>query len=176
MSNIVYIATSLDGYIADKNHQLDWLHEAAPSGQSDFGFSEFLQRIDAIIMGRNTLETILGFGCEWPYQKPVFILSNTLTDVPSTLQGKVFLEKGKLQDIVGRLNKNGYNNLYIDGGITIQSFLKEDMIDEMIISTIPTLLGGGIHLFSDLKNPLKFKYLKSEIYLDTIVKNYYVRE
>lgn len=176
MSNIVYIATSLDGYIADKNHQLDWLHEAAPADQSDFGFSEFLQRIDAMIMGRKTLETILGFGCEWPYQKPVFILSHTLSDVPSALQGKVFLEKGELQNIVDRLNKNGYHNLYIDGGITIQSFLKEDMIDELIISTIPTLLGGGIPLFCDLKTPLKFKYLKTEVYLDTIVKNYYVRK
>ncbi|USA45376.1 dihydrofolate reductase family protein [Acinetobacter sp. C26M] len=175
MSNIVYIATSLDGYIADKNHQLDWLHEAAAADQSDFGFSEFLQRIDAMIMGRKTLETILGFNCKWPYQKPVFVLSHTLTNVPPTLQDKVFLEKGKPQDIVDRLNKNGYHNLYIDGGITIQNFLKEDMIDELIISTIPTLLGGGTPLFCDLITPLKFKYLKTEVYLDAIVKNYYVR-
>ncbi|MCU4338005.1 dihydrofolate reductase family protein [Acinetobacter dispersus] len=176
MSNIVYIATSLDGYIADKNNQLDWLHEAASSDQSDFGFSEFLERIDAIIMGRNTLDTVLSFGGEWPYQKPVFILSNTLTDVPPELKGKVYLEKGSLKDIVARLNKNGYINLYVDGGITIQNFLKEDLIDEMIISTIPTLLGGGKSLFCDLKKPLKFQYLKTEVYQDSIVKNYYVRK
>ncbi|MDA0106794.1 dihydrofolate reductase family protein [Vibrio mediterranei] len=175
MANIVYIGTSLDGYIADKNNGLDWLHDMPNPEGSDFGFAEFMDRVDGLVMGRNTLEIVLSFGIEWPYSKPVFVLSNTLTKVPEGYEDKVFLVKGKLSDIVSDLNSKGYKNLYIDGGKTIQSFLAEDLIDEMIITTIPTLLGGGISLFGELDKPLKFKHVSAERYLDCIVKNRYVR-
>ncbi|ASI92060.1 dihydrofolate reductase family protein [Vibrio mediterranei] len=175
MANIVYIGTSLDGYIADKNNGLDWLHDVPNPEGSDFGFAEFMDRVDGLVMGRNTLEIVLSFGIEWPYSKPVFVLSNTLTKVPESYEDKVFLVKGKLSDIVSDLNSKGYKNLYIDGGKTIQSFLAEDLIDEMIITTIPTLLGGGISLFGELDKPLKFKHVSAERYLDCIVKNRYVR-
>ncbi len=175
MANIVYIGTSLDGYIADKNNGLDWLHDVPNPEGSDFGFAEFMDRVDGLVMGRNTLEIVLSFGIEWPYSKPVFVLSNTLTKVPEGYEDKVFLVKGKLSNIVSDLNSKGYKNLYIDGGKTIQSFLAEDLIDEMIITTIPTLLGGGISLFGELDNPLKFKHVSAERYLDCIVKNRYVR-
>ncbi|MFC5080199.1 dihydrofolate reductase family protein [Vibrio thalassae] len=171
MANIVYIGTSLDGYIADKNNDLDWLHDVPNPEGSDFGFAEFMDSIDGLVMGRNTLEIVLGFGVEWPYSKPVFVLSNTLTEVPKGYEDRVFLVKGKLSDIVSELNSKGYNNLYIDGGKTIQSFLAEDLIDEMIITTIPTLLGGGVSLFGELDKPLKFKHVSAERYLDCIVKN-----
>jgi dihydrofolate reductase len=103
------------------------------------------------------------------------VLSNTLTKVPEGYEDKVFLVKGKLSDIVSDLNSKGYKNLYIDGGKTIQSFLAEDLIDEMIITTIPVLLGGGIPLFGELDKPLKFKHVSAERYADCIVKNQYVR-
>ncbi|KFA97485.1 dihydrofolate reductase family protein [Vibrio sp. ER1A] len=175
MANIVYIGTSLDGYIADKNNGLDWLHDVPNPEGSDFGFAEFMDRVDGLVMGRNTLEIVLSFGIEWPYSKPVFVLSNTLTKVPEGYEDKVFLVKGKLSDIVSDLNSKGYKNLYIDGGKTIQSFLAEDLIDEMIITTIPVLLGGGIPLFGELDKPLKFQHVSAERYADYIVKNRYVK-
>ncbi|GAD80159.1 dihydrofolate reductase family protein [Vibrio ezurae] len=175
MSNIVYIATSLDGYIADKNHQIDWLHDVPNPEQSDFGFADFMSRIDALVMGRNTLEVVLSFGIDWPYTKPVFVLSNTLKKLPKELEGKVFLVNGKLHHIIDNLNQQGYEHLYIDGGKTIQSFLEQDLIDELIITTIPLLLGGGISLFGDLDKPLAFQHIQAERMADHIVKNTYLR-
>ncbi len=134
-----------------------------------------MDRVDALVMGRNTLEIVLSFDCDWPYSKPVFVLSNTMTEVPEGLEGKVFLVKGELKNIVADLASQGYNDLYIDGGKTIQSFLNEDLIDELIISTIPVLLGGGIPLFGELDKPLKFRHESAVRYADCIVKNRFVR-
>ncbi|MBE1275483.1 dihydrofolate reductase family protein [Enterovibrio baiacu] len=176
MSNIVYIATSLDGFIADKNNRIEWLHDIPNPDGSDLGFSAFMDRIDAIVMGRNTVEMVLSFGCDWPYTKPVFMLSNTLTSVPAGYEDKIFLVNGDLKDVVRVLNEQGYADLYIDGGVTVQGFLKQDLIDELIITTIPVLLGGGIPLFGDLAEPLKFKHVSSEPLLGCLVKNTFVRE
>ncbi|MDD1780184.1 dihydrofolate reductase family protein [Enterovibrio sp. ZSDZ35] len=175
MANIVYIATSLDGYIADKDNKLDWLHDIPNPEGSDFGFAAFMDRVDALVMGRNTLEMVLSFDCDWPYSKPVFVLSNTLTSVPNGYEDKVFLVKGELRSIVEDLNAKGFENLYVDGGLTVQSFLKEDLIDEMIITTIPVLLGGGVSLFGEVAQPLKFKHVEAERLADYIVKNRYLR-
>lgn len=144
MSNIVYIATSLDGYIAGPNNEMDWLHQVPNPDGSDFGFANFMANVDALVMGRNTFEMVLSFGVEWPYNKPVFVLSNTLKSVPEGYQDKVFLVQGALPTVVEQLHQQGYQRLYIDGGKTVQSFLAEDLIDEMIITTIPVLLGAGI--------------------------------
>lgn len=176
MSNIVYIATSLDGYIADKNNQVEWLHDIPNTEGSDLGFNEFMARVDALVMGRNTYEMVVNFDCDWPYTKPVFVLSTTLSCVPSELEGKVFMVNGELKDVVSELHQKGHHHLYIDGGVTIQNFLKQDMIDEIIITTIPVLLGGGIPLFGELSEPLKFKNVASIRYLDCVVQNSFVRE
>lgn len=176
MKNIVYIAKSLDGYIADQNGGVDWLHDTPNPTGDDMGFAAFMDSIDALVMGRNTLEIVLSFGIDWPYNKPVFVLSNTLTQVPAGLEEKVFLLNGELKTIVADLHAKGFNNLYIDGGNTIQGFLQEDLIDEMIITTIPTLLGGGIPLFAQLAQPLKFKAVDSTILLDALVQTTFVRQ
>ena len=173
MKNIVYIAQSLDGYIAGKNEELDWLDEIENPEQNDLGWSDFMSSIDALLMGKNTFKKITSFGV-WPYEKPVFVLSNSLNTVPSGFEGKVELIKGDLKAILERVHKKGYKNLYIDGGKLIQSFLKEDMIDEMVITTIPTLLGGGISLFGDLEKPIRFKVKSSELLLNQIVKTHYI--
>lgn len=96
--------------------------------------------------------------------------------MPKKLESKVFLMKGELKQIVADLNNNGLKNLYIDGGITIQNFLKEDMIDELIISTIPVLLGGGSPLFGDLVSPVDFTLKGVTTYLDEIVQTHYLRK
>ncbi len=175
MANYVYIATSLDGFIADSNGGLDWLLQISNPDKSDFGFGDFMSGIDAIVMGRKTYETVLTFG-EWPYTKPVFVLSNTMNELPERLNGFAKIVKGGLKAIIAGLQEQGYNNLYVDGGLTIQSFLKEDLIDELIITRIPVLLGGGISLFGDLAKSLSFRHIKTEVMIGALVKSFYVRE
>ena len=174
MTNYIYIATSLDGYIAGKDGDLSWLNEIPNPSNSDFGFSEFMERIDALIMGRNTFETVVGFGV-WPYEKPVFVLSNSLDKVPEGYEEKAKIIKGDLKSILAQMEELGKKNLYVDGGSVIRSFLKEDLIDEMIISRVPILLGEGIPLFGDLSESMKFKLIKTESYDETLVKCHYVR-
>ncbi|MCJ8345756.1 dihydrofolate reductase family protein [bacterium] len=176
MSNIVFIAASIDGYIADKNGAIDWLHSIPNPEASDMGFLDHFERIDALLMGRKTLEVVCSLDVEWPYSKPVFVLSHSMTSIPQAYQDKVFLVKGPLKDILKDLKNKGYKNLYIDGGVTIQNFLKEDLIDEMVITTIPILLGGGSPLFGDLTEALNFKHIKAKRYADAIVQNYFVRD
>lgn len=175
MANIVYIATSLDGYIADKENRLDWLNEIPNPNHIDCGFANFMNRIDAIIMGRNTFETVLSFDCKWPYKKPVFVLSNSLQTLPDVSAGKAELIKGSPKEVVEQLNQKGMADIYIDGGKTVQSFLKHDLIDEMVITTVPILLGAGIPLFAHLESPVRFSLLKSDIYLDSLVQNHYAK-
>jgi len=175
MSNTVYIATSLDGYIARKDGNIDWLMEIPNPDNDDYGFSSFMERIDGIIMGRNTFEVVLSFG-EWPYSKPVFVLSNTLKTIPIECTGKAEIIKGTLKTITESLNKKGFKNLYIDGGKTIQSFLKENLIDEIIITRIPIILGSGIPLFVEMDIEIRFEHVNTEILNDHLVKSSYVRK
>lgn len=173
--NKVFIATSIDGYIADKNGEIDWLHSIPNPENIDMGYSRFTEQIDALVMGRTTFETVCGFDIDWPYQKPVFVLSNTLNEIPEKFKNKAHLVKGALTDILKRIHLSGYYRLYIDGGATIQSFLKKDLIDEMVITIIPILLGGGSPLFSELPKELEFELIKSEVYLNRIVQNHFER-
>lgn len=173
--NSVFIATSLDGYIADKNGGIDWLHQIQNPEQDDMGYQAFISRMDALVMGRTTFETVSSFDMEWPYDIPVFVLSNTLTNLPAAYSSKVELVKGPLSEIVATIQDKGHQHLYIDGGATIQSFLREDLIDELIITTIPVLLGGGSTLFGTMDRRLAFKHVEAKRYLNRIVQNHYLR-
>jgi dihydrofolate reductase len=175
MTNYVYIATSLDGFIATINGGLDWLENIPNPDKSDYGYSDFMINIDAIVMGRNTYEKVLSFG-KWPYNKPVFVLSNSLTNVPDSLKDKVEVVQGEIEPLVNQLNHRGYHNLYVDGGKVIQSFLQEDLIDEMIITRVPILLGNGIPLFRESQKNLKFKHMKTDVYNNNLVKSHYIKE
>ena len=174
-SNKVFIATSLDGFIADKNGGIDWLHSIPNPEGNDMGYSEFMSQIDAIVMGRSTFDTVCGFDIDWPYSKPVFVLSNSMSDIPEKYKEKAELVKGSLVEIVQNLHAKELKTLYIDGGKTIQSFLRQELIDEIIITIIPVLLGGGIPLFSELPKLQKFQCVESKIYLDRIVQNRFVK-
>jgi dihydrofolate reductase len=172
MANFVYIATSIDGFIAKKDGNIDWLHDIPNPEGSDFGFNDFMENIDALVMGRNTFEVVLKFS-EWYYSKPVFVLSNTLQSIPERLTGKAEIIKGEPEAIVKSLHSKNYKNLYIDGGKTIQSFLSQGLIDEIIITKIPLLLGEGIPLFGILSDVQKFKHVKTEVYNNSLVKTHY---
>lgn len=173
--NKVFIATSLDGYIADRNGEIDWLLSIPNPEKDDMGYKKFIAQIDALVMGRKTFEVVCGFD-EWYYDKHVFVLSDSMTEIPAKFRDKASLVKGCLNDVLGEIHGKGYHNLYIDGGKTIQGFLQEDRIDEIIITLIPYLLGEGIPLFGYLSEMLKFEAVGTKIFLNSIVQNHFVRK
>lgn len=174
--NSVFIGVSIDGYIADRNGGLEWLDMIPNKENSDMGYIEFTSDIDALVMGRTTFETVLGFDVDWPYEKPVFVLSTTLEEIPESHQGKAFLVKGSLDEILSQIHNQGFHRLYIDGGTTIQNFLRADLIDKIVISTIPVLLGGGASLFSELPEHLEFELVETRTYLNQITQTHYKRK
>jgi dihydrofolate reductase len=174
MTNYVYIATSLDGFIATSDGGLDWLNEIPNPENSDFGYAEFMSGIDVIVMGRKTFEKILTFDV-WPYDKPVYVLSKRKVSIPKKLEDKVKILNGNPKKVTNQLKEMGHHNLYIDGGITIQGFLEEDLIDKMIITRVPVILGEGIPLFGKLTQRLHFKHEKTEYLNEILSKRYYTR-
>ena len=174
--NSVFIATSLDGFIADKNGGVDWLHSTPNPENLDLGYNQFNKQLDAIVMGRNTFDIVCGFNIDWPYTIPVYVLSNSMKEIPTDYKGKAFLVKGSLSKILIQIHENGHHSLYIDGGSTIQSFLNEDLIDEIIITMIPVLLGGGIPLFSNLNQSIKFELKSPQVHINQLVKSHFIRK
>ena len=176
MSNIVYIGTSLDGYISAPDGNLDWLNYIPVPEGNDLGFSEFMDRVDAILMGRKTFETVLGFGMGWHYPKPGIVLSSTLKSAPEEFADHIQFANGAPSEIVQLARKQGFENLYIDGGTTVQRFLREDLIDELIITEIPLLLGGGDRLFGELDQRLEFELVDTKVLLNQLVRKHYQRK
>ena len=176
LSNIVYIGTSLDGYISSPDGSLDWMSYVPIPEGDDLGFAEFIDRVDAVVMGRLTFETLVGFGVGWPYPVPGLVLSSTLSSAPQELADRVEFANGTPREIVELARAKGFENLYIDGGKTIQSFLRKGLIDELIISQIPLLLGGGARLFGELDQRVNFELVSTEALLSQIVKSRYRRK
>ena len=174
--NYVFIAKSLDGYIADKDGGIDYLNMVPNPENLDMGYNNFISKIDGIIMGRSTFDIVLSFNIPWPYTVPVLVASRTLKEIPEKLKEKVEIVAGTPLEILKIAHSKGYYKLYIDGGRTIQSFLKEDLIDELSITTIPILLGGGMPLFKDLPQEMKFEHIKTEVYLEELVQSDYRRK
>jgi dihydrofolate reductase len=174
MSIHVFIATSLDGFIATSDGGVDWLDEIPNPEKSDYGYAGFMSGIDAIMMGRNTFEKVLSFG-GWPYDKPVFVLSNSLESVPEKVKGLAEIISGDPGALIQQLEERGIRNLYVDGGKVVQSFLEKDLVDELIITRIPILLGEGIPLFGTISRRLKFRHLKTETFNDSLVQTHYER-
>ena len=174
--NMVFIARSLDGYIADRTGGLDWLYAVPNPDHLDLGYEKFIKRVDAIVMGRTTFDMVNSFDMEWPYKIPAFVLSSTIKSLPEELKDKVEILNGTLSKILDQIHERGFTQLYIDGGVTVQNFLKEDLIDEIIITTIPILLGGGTPLFGELPKEMEFEHMDSVLYLDAVVQNTYRRK
>ncbi len=176
MRNCVFIATSIDGYIADHNGGLDWLDDIPNTNQNDMGYYQFYERMDALVMGRKTFEKVLSFDVDWPYDKPVFVLSNSLSEIPATHRNKAFLLQGNLTQALSYVHHQGCQNLYIDGGYTITKFLEEDLIDEMIITIMPTVLGEGIPLFGKITHSSNWQLKQSQTFLNQVVQNHYTKK
>ena len=170
----VYIATSLDGFIARPNGDINWLMEAdSSSGKEDYGYKEFSDTVDCMVMGRNSMEMVMGFP-EWPYEgKRVVVLSNTLKEAPSQLRGKVEMYSGTLTELVDNLENDGCKRLYIDGGKVIQSFINAGLITDMTITKIPILLGEGLPLFGKTNHDIKLEHIETNSYASGFVKSSY---
>ena len=148
----VFIAASVDGFIARMDGDIEWLHrpEYECSALKGLSYDEFMSTVDALVMGRKTLDKVLSFP-EWPYEdKRVVVLSHGEVPLPTKLRGKVDLLAGDPALVVAQLAAQGLKHLYIDGGQTIQAFLAAGLINEITITRIPVLLGKGIPLFSQL--------------------------
>lgn len=166
----VYIATSLDGFIARTNGDIDWL--TGGSDAEDFGYAEFIATVDHIVMGRNTYEKVLGFG-EWPYEKKVIVLTSRELIIPEALSGKVETFNLSPSDLLRRLEIHDARHVYLDGGVTIQRFLREGLVDELTVTTLPVLIGAGLRLFGPLDGDVRLELLSSRSYSNGFVQNRY---
>ena len=170
-----FIATSLDGYIARPDGSIDWLNDVQgviPDGE-DCGYLDFMASIDALVMGRHTFERVLAFD-EWPYEAlPVYVMSRSLVTIPMALAGSVHSWQGTPSTLVEQLGAQGLRRLYVDGGQTIQGFLRAGLLDEITITVVPLLLGAGRPLFGPLDRDVELTLLYSRAYEFGFVQSTY---
>ena len=182
----VYIATSLDGFIARSDGSLDWLEgssgdvaDSDSTGEGtveDYGFWEFFNTVDTMVMGRGTFEFVAGTG-QWVYEgKRVIVLSSTLAagDVPEHLRGKVEILSMSTRELVSKLAAEGAEHVYVDGGVTIQRFLRAGLVDELILSRMPVLIGSGIPLFGELDADVRLRLVETRSFEGGMVQSRYV--
>ena len=188
MKYLVYIAVSLDGFIARTDGSLDWLEGSAgdevgateltmreDKATEDYGFGEVMTSIDTMVMGRATFEFVASTG-EWPYEgKRVVVLSSTLSDddVPEHLQGKVEFLSMEPRELGTKLASEGSKTVYVDGGVTIQRFMRAGMITGLILTHVPVLLGKGIPLFGELERDVRLKHRRSQSFANGMVQSRY---
>jgi len=158
----VFIATSVDGFIARPDGDVDWLQEvgAEDLAQDDGGFADFFAAVDVLVMGRNTFEKVLSFDGPWPYgDKPVVVLSRTLAEVPDELRETVSIEACTPSELAHKLGERGLRRVYLDGGQVIQSFLREGLVSDLTVTRIAVLLGQGLPLFGELPGDIRLRLL-----------------
>jgi dihydrofolate reductase len=166
----VFVGTSLDGFIARPNGDLDFLPEG---GGEPHGYSEFVASVDVIVIGRKTFEKILTFGA-WPYgDKRVVVLGSRPVALSAAGGGVVEQMSGPPGEIVSRLAARGARHLYVDGGITIQGFLRAGLIQRLIITRVPVLIGDGIPLFGTLARDVRLRHIATRHYPSGLVQSEY---
>jgi dihydrofolate reductase len=170
MTASVFIGTSLDGFIARHNGSFDFL---PLGGGEPHGYEEFFASVDALVLGRKTFEVVLAFS-EWPYgDKRVVVLSSRSLDLSGVRGANVEQMSGAPAEIVAKLAATGAHHLYIDGGITIQEFLRAGLIQRLIITRVPVLIGEGIPLFGTLPRDIKLRHISTQQYASGLVKSEY---
>lgn len=169
MKASVFVGVSVDGFMARLDGALDFL---PPDGGEPHGYTEFMATVDALVIGRNTYETVLGFDA-WPYgDKSVFVLStHTLPPPPA---GAVFEHlSGEPKEIASLLAGRGFQHIYVDGGITIQGFLREGLIQRLVVTRVPVLIGTGIPLFGATPQDIALKHVATRSYASGLVQSEY---
>ena len=165
----VFVGTSVDGFIARPNGDLDFL---PPGGGEPHGYTEFIATVDAIVIGRKTFETVLAME-DWPYaEKRVVILSSRAVDL-SKARGAVEHMGGAPAEIVARLAASGARHLYIDGGITVQGYLRAGLVQRLVITRVPVLIGEGIPLFGSLAHDVRLHHVATRSYASGLVQSEY---
>ena len=169
----VFVGTSLDGFIARKDGALDFL---PVDGGEPHGYAELMASVDALVIGRNTFETVLKFP-EWPYgKKRVVVLTSRPVDLSSAVGGVVEQVSGSPAEIVARLAATGAHNLYVDGGITIQKFLRAGLVDRLVVTRVPVLIGDGIPLFGSLDRDIRLRHVDTKQFPSGLVSSEYTIE
>lgn len=170
MQASVFIGTSVDGFIARRNGELDFLPKG---GGESHGYDEFMASVDTMVIGRKTYETVLQFA-QWPYgEKRVVVLSSQQLDFSAVRGGVVEQMVGPPAEIVSELAASGARHVYIDGGITIQRFLSAGLIQRLIITRVPVLIGEGIPLFGALLHDVRLRHVATQHYPSGLVKTEY---
>jgi dihydrofolate reductase len=169
MQASVFVGTSLDGFMARADGELDFL---PPGGGEPHGYDEFMATVDALVIGRNTFDTVLAFD-PWPYgQKPVFVLSTR--PLPPAPPGAVVEHlSGEPAEIVALLTARGIRHIYVDGGITIQRFLRAGLIQRLVVTRVPVLIGTGIPLFGPLQKDIVLDHVRTQQYTSGLVQSEY---
>ena len=170
MTVSVFIGTSVDGFIARPNGDLDFLPEG---GGEPHGYDEFMASVDALVIGRKTFETVLTFAT-WPYgNKRVVVLSSRPVDFSAVRGGVVEQMAGPPAEIVRKLAASGVRHVYVDGGVTIQGFLRAGLVQRLIITRVPVLIGDGIPLFGSLPRDVRLQHVATQHYPSGLVKSEY---
>lgn len=173
MKYSVFIASSLDNYIAREDNSLSWL-ESNNQTPVDMGFNNFLSNVDCIVMGKNTMKIINEMDLssdQWPYDDlPIIVLSKKLKDLPGIFKEKGEIYSGDLNTLTNLLEDRGYKNIYIDGGATIRSFLNLGLITDLTLSIAPVILGRGIPLFSGVEKEIKLSKVKSRTFSNDFIQ------
>lgn len=169
----VFIGTSLDGFIAKPDGDIAWLLERSDPAE-DHGYMAFIADKDAVVMGRGTYEKVLTFDA-WPYELPVVVLSRQLADtpVPEHLQGKVRFSRQTPEQLMEQLAAENLKRIYVDGGQLIQSFLQAGLVHEMILSTMPVLIGEGRRLFGSVNQDMDWRLISSQSFPSGLVQSRY---
>ncbi|MDM7924354.1 MAG: dihydrofolate reductase family protein [Pyrinomonadaceae bacterium] len=167
----VFCGVSLDGFIARENGDIDWL-TSGESAKEDYGYNDFIAAVDALVIGRNTYETVLGFGGWFYGEMPVYVLSSReLEKLPEG--GKVERMSGEPKAILEELASRGHTHVYVDGGVTVQRFLRDDAIDRIIVSRLPILIGTGIPLFGETGRDIRLKLVSVKEFPSGMVQTEY---
>lgn len=170
----VFIATSLDGFIARVNGDIDWLTDGESHERGeDYEYKAFIETVDVLVMGRKTYEKALTFGA-WPYEStPVIVLSNTPVHIPRQIAASVESMACSPDALVHCLAERGARHLYVDGGKTIQGFLEAGCIQQLIITRIPILLGSGIPLFGPLTHDIRLRHIETQSFTNGLLQSRY---
>lgn len=170
MRTSVFIGVSVDGFIARRDHKLDFL---PADGGEPHGYAEFFASIDTLLIGRKTFEIVLAFP-EWPYgDKRVVVLSNRMLDFSTLHAHRVEQMSGSPAEIASKLAASDAHHVYVDGGITIQQFLRAGLIQRLTITRVPVLIGQGIPLFGALLHDIHLRHVSTQHYASGLVKTEY---
>ncbi len=165
----VFVGTSLDGYLARPDGSLDFL--PAGGGESH-GYDEFLATVDTILVGRKTYETVLVFDA-WPYgKKPVFVLSHR--SLASPPRGTVVERlSGDPKKVLSSIASRGLKHVYVDGGVTIQAFLRAGLVQRLVVTRVPVLIGEGVPLFGSLPADVRLRHVATRSFPSGLVQSEY---